>query len=95
MQGNPTLSNVTQAIKDDKLPSAALAIILYCLSAIDSNYKVTMNYVTIRTELGIKRTSFFNAMKAIREIGFLSKLSKQYYRVNVKDLLPPRLKANS
>ena len=91
MNNNPTSETaVTSAIKDKTLTPSAMAIILYTLSAIKPGRVISLDYVTIRKALGIKRTSFFMAMRCLKDLNLFTQRTKYTYSVNMKAILCDR-----
>lgn len=89
----PTI--VINAIKNGILTPSAMAIILYSLSCIQPGYLISLDHVTVKNVLGIKRTSFFNAIKALKDLNLFVKSSKNTYTLNLDEIVPYSARTSS
>lgn len=85
-------TRVISSIKDGSLSPTAMAIIIYALSAMQPGYLIAIDHLTIAAVLGIKRTSFFNAIKALKKLEIFTKCGYNMYRVEVKHILQRSVK---
>jgi|SRR5690606_15112418 len=102
MTNNITTTTLTQPvdhqqflslIKKRELGPSALTILLYAISVLQPGYIVSFNHLDIKAAVGINRSTFFMAIKALKEAGVFFKTAKNQYHVNIGVVLNKRIKS--
>lgn len=78
---------VLELIRANSLTTPALMILLYTLATMESGYLVTYDIKVIMEALGMKRTSYFNGIKSLRDSKIITKVAKNQYAIDVESIL--------